>query len=188
MTFLGVPKQSGGKVQKAGRVCDGNYSSLTFQGPQPIGFRILVQVRKRKCHLFYLLRGIRQLNVTLRPGYDSSSQPLPCLLMSQRAQTHTPGTCPYRITDILNNADAWPCSGNLSHKGNLEWFSVAFWTNCADLWILLCSCVRTWSQVLVQMLQKVLGWPLFFMRMYLVLFRLDLMNNCNPLFHVCISR
>lgn len=45
--------------------------------------------------------------------------------------THTcrPGMCPHRFSDILNNADAWPCWDNLSLTGNLVSPSVALWTN-----------------------------------------------------------
>lgn len=81
---------------------------------------------------FYLLGGIHQLNMTLRPGHDSSSLPLPRPFTSQHTDTRV--TCPPSVSDILNNADAWPCWGNLSSSGNLELVSVAFWTNCTDLW------------------------------------------------------
>lgn len=65
---------------------------------------------------FYLLEGIDQLNVTLRPGRAGSRR--------RRADTHSHpisgGPRAHQIPDILNNADAWPCWGNLSFKGNLE--------------------------------------------------------------------
>ena len=90
-----------------------------FRDLGPLVFNIPVQAPKRKCHLFYLLEGIQRLNVTLRPGHDSSTTSMvahkPTL-----THTHTLGMCPRCISDILNNADAWPCWGNLSHTGNLE--------------------------------------------------------------------
>lgn len=140
MTFLSVPEQSRGKVQKLAEYVMEIIPPWHFRDLNPSVFSIPVQAPKRKCHLFYLLGGIHQLNVTLRPGHDSSSLPLPCLLMSQQTHcvslthTHSLGMCSHRISDILNNADGWPCWGNLSHTGNLELVSAAFWTNCTDLW------------------------------------------------------
>lgn len=135
MTFRGLPNQSRGKVQKLAEYVMEIIPPWHFGDLGPSVFSIPVQTPKRKCHLFYLLEGIHQLNVTLRPCYDSSSQALPCLSMSQAAHNHTPGTCPHRLHDILNNADAWPCCTNLFfHKGELELFSAAFeLTNWPDL-------------------------------------------------------
>lgn len=131
MTFLSLPEQSRGKVQKLAEYVVEIIPPWHFRDLTPPVFRIPVQAPKRKCHLFYLLGGIHQLNVTLRPGHDSCSPPLPWSLTSQH--THSLRMCPHRISDILNNAHAWPCWGNLSHTSNLELVSAAFWTNCTDL-------------------------------------------------------
>lgn len=139
MTFLSLPEQRRGKVQKLAECALEIIPPWHFRDLGPPVFSIPVQAPKRKCHLFYLLGGIHQLNVTLRPGHDSSSLTLPRLLMSQHTlslcvsqslcHAHTLRMCPHPISDILNHADAWPCWGNLSHTGNLELVSAAFWTN-----------------------------------------------------------